>query len=183
MNSKLFNIVAKAPIAIGNLGSDLSYRAMLRNLLVQRFKVVTHYEDRLVDVYTLVSAKPKLKKADPSGRSGCKSNGLTVRVSTIVTCRNVTVAQVAEELERSMSIIPSGRRVVDASGIQGTWDFTLTYRVVPPVNSVEGVASDPAGGVSLFEALEQQLGLKLEKAKRRMPVFVLDHIEENPTEN
>jgi len=44
-------------------------------------------------------------------------------------------------------------------------------------------ASDPVGGTSFFEAVEKQLGLKLEATKRPYPVFVIDHIEEKPTDN
>jgi uncharacterized protein (TIGR03435 family) len=158
---------------------------MLRNLLVDRFKMVTHYENRLVDVYALVAAKPKLRKADPSSRTGCKSNGGLPGIPTVVTCRNVTMTQFAEELNHHIVIVASHRRVVDTSGIQGAWDLTLTYRVRPGsgVVTADGVAPDPGAGVSLFDAIEQQLGLKLQEARRRMPVFVIDHVEETPTEN
>jgi uncharacterized protein (TIGR03435 family) len=44
-------------------------------------------------------------------------------------------------------------------------------------------ASDPTGAVSLFDALTKQLGLKLELRKRVMPVLVIDHVEEKPTDN
>jgi uncharacterized protein (TIGR03435 family) len=44
-------------------------------------------------------------------------------------------------------------------------------------------ASDPNGGLTLFEALEKQLGLKLEKQKRSLPVIVIDHLEQKPTDN
>ena len=66
LHSRYFNIVAKAPIPITSPAPDENYHVMLRNLLVDRFKMITHYEDRLVDVYTLVAAKPKLTKADTS---------------------------------------------------------------------------------------------------------------------
>jgi uncharacterized protein (TIGR03435 family) len=185
MTSRYFNIVAKAPIPITSPAHDENYHAMLRHLLVDRFKMITHYEDRLVDAYTLVAAKPKLTKADPSSRSECRSSGVLVGIPTVVTCRNVTMAQFAEELNHHSVIVASHRRVVDASGIQGAWDLTLTYRVRPGGGAVaaDGVAPDPGGGVSLFDAIEQQLGLKLEEARRRMPVFVIDHVEETPTEN
>jgi uncharacterized protein (TIGR03435 family) len=45
------------------------------------------------------------------------------------------------------------------------------------------MTSDPVGGVSLFEAMDKQLGLKLQAQKRMYPVFVIDHIEEKPTDN
>ena len=44
-------------------------------------------------------------------------------------------------------------------------------------------APEPNSGYTIFEALEKQLGLKLEKQKRNMPVIVIDHIEQKPTEN
>jgi uncharacterized protein (TIGR03435 family) len=54
---------------------------------------------------------------------------------------------------------------------------------VPARNAAPGEAADPAEGVSLFDAIEQQLGLKLEGAKGSMPVFVIDKVQETPTEN
>jgi uncharacterized protein (TIGR03435 family) len=92
LNSKYFNIVAKAPIPMANLSRDVNYRTMLRNLLVDRFKMVTHYEDRVVDVYELVAAEPKLRKADPAGRTGCHVNTGGWGTPTALTCQNVTMA-------------------------------------------------------------------------------------------
>jgi uncharacterized protein (TIGR03435 family) len=188
MDSRFFNIVAKAPPGVdlltpNGLEGSAALRTMLRNLLVNRFKTVTHYGDRLVDVYTLVAVKPKLKKTDPSSRTGCRSNGIIPGVPTVVKCQHVTVAQFAEELNHQQPIVASRHLVVDSTSIEGSWDFTFSYRVVPPRNAAPGEAADPAGGVSLFDAIEQQLGLKLEGAKRSMPVFVIDKIEETPTEN
>jgi uncharacterized protein (TIGR03435 family) len=93
--------------------------------------------------------------------------------------------------------------VVDATGLDGAWDFTLSFSPINPqqlsglmASAARGAAaagapgagavtaSDPiGGGVSLFDAIEKQLGLKLEMRKRTLPVFVIDHIEEKPTEN
>jgi uncharacterized protein (TIGR03435 family) len=47
---------------------------MLKTLLIDRFKLKAHFEERPVNAYTLVAAKPKLKKADPSGRTGCRTD-------------------------------------------------------------------------------------------------------------
>jgi uncharacterized protein (TIGR03435 family) len=69
--------------------------------------------------------------------------------------------------------------VVDSSGIAGAWDLTLTYRQTPRPRTAP---ADSLGDVSIFDAFEQ-LGLKLRGAKHSSPVFVMDHIEENPTEN
>lgn len=185
MNSnKAFDIVAKAPIALARpLVTDAKFRSMLRNLLVERFKMVTHYEDRPVEVHRLIAVAPKLTKADPSSRSGCRSTGVVIGAPTVVTCQNVAMAQFVEELNHAMPIATAGRRIVDETDLQGTWDVTLTYRYSPVAVGLPGVASEPTGDVSVPEALERQLGLKLVEARRPMPVFVIDHIEENPTEN
>jgi uncharacterized protein (TIGR03435 family) len=185
MNSRFFNIVAKAPSGFDfrTPNGRAHFRIMLRNLLVNRFKMVTHYEDRLVDVYTLVAAKPKLKTADPSTRTECRSNGIARGLPTVVKCQNVTIAQFAEALNHQEPVVSSRRRVVDSTSIEGSWDFTFSYRIVPARNAAPGEAADPAEGVSLFDAIEQQLGLKLEGAKGSMPVFVIDKVQETPTEN
>jgi uncharacterized protein (TIGR03435 family) len=81
---------------------------------------------------------------------------------------------------------------LDATGIEGGWDFTLTFTAAMMIASRGGEvqpaagvpsASVPTGGLTLFEAVEKQLGLKLEKQKRTLPVIVIDHLEQKPTEN
>ena len=80
--------------------------------------------------------------------------------------------------------------VIDTTGIQGGWNFTLMWTPRAalenrPANGQPGggaaAASDP-GGISVFEAVEKQLGLKLEKGTRPMPVIVIDHAEDKPVE-
>ena len=94
------------------------------------------------------------------------------------------MAQFAEELNHQQPLVASRRSVVDSTSIEGSWDLTLSYRIgIVPATGAPGEAADPAGGISLFDAIEQQLGLKLEGAKRSMPVFVIDKIEETPIEN
>ena len=77
--------------------------------------------------------------------------------------------------------------VLDATGIDGAWDITLTFSAVNPnlvgggrggvPSASAGGLSDPNGAISLFNAIDKQLGLKLEMHKRLEPVFVIDHIE------
>jgi uncharacterized protein (TIGR03435 family) len=201
--SPLFDIIARVPAAAIASGTQVyndDLRAMMRALLVDRFKMVTHYEDRPKDAYTLVADKPKLKKADPSNRTGCKwglgvQRNLADGPTTVATCQNVTMAQFVEQLP---SIAPTyiWYPVLDATGIDGAWDITLTFSAVNPnlagggggrgggLPSVSaGGLSDPNGAISLFNAIDKQLGLKLEMHKRPERVFVIDHIEEKPTDN
>jgi uncharacterized protein (TIGR03435 family) len=205
MDSARFDIVAKAPDLGPENRPDIdALRSMLRTLLVDRFKMVTHMEDRPVTSYTLVAVKPKLQKADPSNRTRCKEGApsgvkdardTNPTLSRLVTCQNTTIGQFADQLP---SLAPGyiHTPVVDATGLDGAWDFTLSFS--PNSFLASGVAkggeggqqtgglsqtSDPNGAVTLFEAINKQLGLKLETQKRPYPVLVIDHIEEKPTEN
>jgi uncharacterized protein (TIGR03435 family) len=185
-------------------GVDLnSMRMMLRALLVDRFKLEAHLEDRLVSGYALVAAKPKLRKADPSNRPGCKAgpgaDGKDPRfanplASSLVTCRNMTLTQFAAELSKPTSeerpILSNFPPVVDATGISGRYDMTINFtppRAIPngggPDAGGDAFATDPDGTISIFDALSRQLGLKLESRKVMGQVLVIDHVNETPTEN
>jgi uncharacterized protein (TIGR03435 family) len=177
---------------------------MLRALLVDRFKIKTHTEERPVTSYTLVAVKPKLQRADPSDRTRCKegppsgvkdARDTNPILSRLLTCQNTTMAQFADQLQR---IAPGyiHTPVVDATELDGAWDFTLSFSAAGllqnagkagegagPQGDGPGATSDPNGAVTLFEAINKQLGLKLEMQKRPYPVLVIDHIEEKPTDN
>ena len=73
--------------------------------------------------------------------------------------------------------------------LDGFWDFSFNFSAVSLLpgnrfdpNGASG-SSDPTGAVTLQEALEKQLGLKLDREKRPLPVLVIDHVEEEPTGN
>jgi uncharacterized protein (TIGR03435 family) len=186
-----FNIVAKAPASGTALDRD-AVRPMLRALLADRFKLATHYEDRPVPAYTLVAVKPKMKAADPASRirfkEGPEQSG---KIESVWTFQNMTMAQFAEQLRR---ISPGDFHapVLDGTKLDGSWDFTLRFspsgmerlgRARGGDSDDAASASDPSGAITLFEAIEKQLGLKLEMQKRTMPVLVIDHVEQKPTEN
>jgi uncharacterized protein (TIGR03435 family) len=81
--------------------------------------------------------------------------------------------------------IPS--EVADATGVKGANGSPgQPTAAVPGASGPAGtmpIASEPSDSVSLFDALQKQLGLKLAMRKRVMPVLVIDHIEEKPTDN
>jgi uncharacterized protein (TIGR03435 family) len=207
-NGTSFDIIAKAPAEeapVSDNANLLDLAPMLQALLIDRFKMKSHFEDRPVNAYTLVQAKPKLKKADPERRTGCKTANAPVRSNTgtpfggiglpsrVVTCQNMTMAQFADQLQ-ILATNYVHYPVLDGTSLEGVWDFSFTYspipaaqlagvRGAPPPGAGAVAASDPVGGTSLFDAVEKQLGLKLEIQKRSYPVFVIDHIEEKPTEN
>jgi uncharacterized protein (TIGR03435 family) len=192
-----FDIQAKVAIQPGDRNVQaLDYenvQPLMRALLADRFKLKAHMEDRLADAYVLTAASPKLKKADPTNRSKCWSGpGAETKQSPpgtqFFSCQNITLSQFAEQLT-NLNQIEFAIPVRDATNIEGSYDFSLRYGTSysslpmqpPPSDSSE--ASEPSGAATLFDAVRQQLGLKLEKQKRTIPMLVIDHIEEKPTDN
>jgi uncharacterized protein (TIGR03435 family) len=210
LDTDRWDIVAKvAPEPDSAPRTDFdSMIAMVRVLLEDRFNLKTHMEDRVVPAYTLTAVSPKLQKADPSERTGCKegpgADGKDPRISNpmlsrLVSCRNMTMAQFAEFLPGIANVLnplnPTLRSsVLDSTGLHGAYDFTLSFSptaiytappgaaLAPPPSPGDG-SSDPNGAISLFEAISRQLGLKLALQKRRAPVLVIDHVERKPSDN
>ncbi len=206
-----YDINAKAPAAGPSVQVDMDAVApMMLALLKDRFQMKYHTEERPVTAYSLVAAKPKLKKADPDRRIFCKNVNAPPGAppgSRVLKCQNITMALFVERLQGLTQEL--NWPVSDATGMEGGWDLSLTFsmragmvmaggRGAVPASAAGGgggggeggpapanvlSASDSNDGYTIFEAIEKQLGLKLEKQKRPMPVFVIDHIEQKPTEN
>jgi uncharacterized protein (TIGR03435 family) len=201
MDSDHYDVVAKAPADVALSGTDVdvdTLLSMLRNLFVDRFKIKFHTEDQPMNVWALVVPKQhRLKQADPSSRSRCTRsvapNTTGVPLATL-TCQNTTMAQLAEKLP-AMAPAYFDHPAIDASGLEGGWDFALQW--TPRANLGDGGqrgqapnqpggpgagAAEPNGALTLPEGIER-LGLKLEQRKAPYPVFVIDHIEQKPTDN
>jgi uncharacterized protein (TIGR03435 family) len=198
--SERFDITAKAPEMDASAPplDNEAMAPMIRALLVDRFKMKYHTEEKQVSAYSLVAGKPKMKKADPNNRTFCKNVNAppgTPPGSRVLNCQNITMAQFADRLHNMAREL--SWPVMDATGIEGGWDFTLTFSmnammVGMPMRAGDGggggaaampAASDPTGGYTIFTAIEKELGLKLELRKRTEQVVVVDHIEQKPTEN
>ncbi len=200
VDSARFDVIAKAPsdgAAQYNLDPD-SLAPMMLALLKDRFKLSYHTEDREVPAYSLTAVRPKMTKADPSARAWCKAPTQVPGAppappgSQALICQNITMAQFADLLRGRAGGFDGP--VLDATGLTGGWDFRLTFNpllslnLATPVRTPEGgntgpVASDPSSGYTIFEAVEKQLGLKLIKTKKTAQVFVIDHVEQKPTDD
>jgi uncharacterized protein (TIGR03435 family) len=200
METDHFDIIAKA-------GPDTPFETlqiMLRALLTERFKLAVHEEKQTLPVYALTAPKGagKLKLSDGTGRVGC--NVVPADGALTYSCRNTTMAQFVEKLP----MVGAGyldHPIVDLTELKGAFDFDVSFA---PANRVFGsggrggdaqpaaagaaagaatgvpaTASAPTGGISLFEAIDKQLGLKLAAQKYPMPVIVIDHMERTPTDN
>jgi uncharacterized protein (TIGR03435 family) len=204
LSSVRVDLTAKLPATdathgiVGGVDID-AFVPALQALLRERFKVAIHTEQRSMPGYALVAAKPKMRKADPSLRTKCFDgpgpDGKDQRVSNpllsrLVTCQDITMQEFVEQLPRLSGGYLRNQVVVDASGIGGAYDFTLSFSAtrMSPAQALMGatngppVAADP-DGLTLFDALKRQLGLKLDSRNIPAPVVVLDHIEPKPTDN
>ena len=164
--SEKFDIVATCP---PETPRD-RVRQMLQTLLAQRFSLRVHREDRTVKGYALVAARRRPPvRAAPSGAE----ENLTFGDGRII-ARAMSMRALADRL--SGSIFKLERPVVDMTGIDGVYDFTLRW----------AADTAPAGAdaaPSLFTALEEQLGVKLETRELTVTVLVVDHAERVPSGN
>jgi uncharacterized protein (TIGR03435 family) len=152
--------------------TDQQLQAMIIPLLADRFHLKGHLEPRILPVYNLVVAHGGLKiKLDTSERTGTDWNVNGQDNSKVLNGKNGSMADLAEALSDL-----SGRKVIDQTGLAGHADITLKWS-----DEVAAQQGD-SNVVSLFTALEEQLGLKLEPAKGPVETLVIDHVE-MPTEN
>jgi len=170
---------------------------MLRGLLLDQFELRTHTENREVTVYalTLGGGKPKLTPASDSERSGCKPDPNAPKpaanINTMISCKNTTMADLAQDLQQ-MANAYMDHPVVDATGLAGGWTFLMGWTPkammqpspASPTASSQGnsatVEAAVPDGITVFDAVEKELGLKLVTQKRSVPVIVVDHVDERP---
>jgi len=152
-------------------------RLMLQSLLVDRFKLRTHWQTEELSGYALVVARggPRLTlNADPKCGGAC---GVTQSITGELTARKLPLSELAPRLERIL-----GRPVVDRTGVSGDFDFTLRW--APDTTQFGGRGQELSNDQrpSLIAALEEQVGLKLEATKVPVQFLVIDAIE-RPSEN
>jgi len=164
---------------------------MMQALLEERFKLKIHHETREVPVYALTVAKagPKLKpfkdgSCTPIDFTKLTMSALDSRVPGVNYCRNVARPAGGIEIYDAQGtsldefcILQFGRMdrpVINRTGIAGLFDIHLEF--APGATNPDDAASD-AAGPSIFTALQQQLGLKLEAARGPGEFVVIDHVE------
>jgi uncharacterized protein (TIGR03435 family) len=177
LDSERFDIIAKAAPST----SEDTLRVMLQTLLAERFKLAIHREQRTKAVFALVAAKGgfKLQQAAGSGQPNC-GRGRGAPDINHTACTNFTMTNLADWLPTRIAPSFIDLPVVDLTGLNGTYDIQLDWVPRPAVGNA---ADDGGSGPNIFDALEKQLGLKLEQRKLPMPVIVVDHIERIPTAN
>jgi len=197
-----FDVTARAfadtnPANNAGADEDLA-RMMLRSLLVEKFQIKWHMEDRPMPAFTIVADGPKMAKGDPAKRTRCfegappgsPAAAKPPQFPRLVTCENVSMVQFGQLLPQ---IAGGYTRVaaLDKTGLQTGYDFTLNFSPIEQVRGPlpeqgaanAGVAIDPTGALSLMDAMRRQLGIRMEETKRPVPVLVIDSINEKPLEN
>ena len=142
-------------------------RLMLQALLRERFQMCFHRETRKVPAYTLVVNKSglKAKLAAPGAVPGFQ------RTAGHLASASATMSQLADKLAQQ-----SDRPVVDYTGIQGSYALTLSWER-------DELGANRGLGVSLYTAIQEQLGLRLEARNEPMDVIVIEYLERQPTSN
>jgi uncharacterized protein (TIGR03435 family) len=151
--------------------TDNERKKMLQTLLEDRFQMVVRHETKELPVYALVVGKggPKLK----ASTSGISERVILQAKEGVLslTGDGVTLPKLADVLFGQV-----GRLVVDRTEIRGSYDFKLEF--VRDSARVNGVSTDPGpDGASIFTAVQEQLGLKLESARAPVETLVIERAE------
>ena len=170
MESTHFDLVAKYPP--GTTPADRLL--MLQALLRERFKLAVHRETKQMKAFELLVAKSgfKLKPSDPgegSYVSGEQGGLLTFRAYKL------QMFDVAYELSDAL-----GKVVIDRTGLEGGYTFQVSFAANELSN---GDTAGVKGAPTLFEALNDSLGLRLQYGSTSVPVVVVDSIERVPSAN
>jgi uncharacterized protein (TIGR03435 family) len=182
-STEVFDIEAKVAgpdvVAFSKLDSD-QHQAMIRQILAERFKLTAHRESRELPVFVLSIAKSgsKLKESmiDPSVPPSERRGGGVQMSMGRIAAHECTISYFLTMLSRQM-----GRSILDRTGLTGNYDFTLRWN---PDNGLTTAAEDTQADAlpSVFTAVQEQMGLKLESTKAPTEVLVVDHLE-RPTQN
>jgi uncharacterized protein (TIGR03435 family) len=153
-DATLFQVIAKAE---GDTPpSKEQFRLLLQTLLADRFQLKIHHVAKSLPVFHLVVTKngPRFKQSAPEApfKMEVKSGAVTQ-----ITATHATIAMLALQVAHQ-----AGRPVIDKTLLTGFYDFEIEW---------------PEGDASLFAALQQQLGIKLEPATAPLDTLVIDHAE------
>jgi uncharacterized protein (TIGR03435 family) len=197
LESARFDVIARVPAGTTKEQS----RIMMQNLLADRFKLVVHHSSKEASVYALVVAKGGLKLKESANETaaapGTVPGGMTMMIAPggkmRMAATGTTIAKFLDALGMQLD-----RPIIDATGLTGKYDITLDFApdpailqakmaamgVAPPPGLVQDSGTqDPNGAATIFSALPDQLGLRLEARKGPVDLLVVDSVQKTPTEN
>jgi uncharacterized protein (TIGR03435 family) len=201
-DSEHYNIEAKSDDASTDMLRKLSReqqeaqaRLMLQSMLADRCKLALHHETKELPVYALVVAKngPKLHESadtpdDAAAAPPSTPNGPQPRHSFRMNgSGDLTVLAQSMDMFADLLARLAGRPIINETGLKGNYDFALKWTPDEGRGQLAGGPADTAppgdaSGPSIFTALQEQLGLKLESRKGPVDTIAIDHVE-RPSEN
>ncbi|MEP7354007.1 MAG: TIGR03435 family protein [Acidobacteriota bacterium] len=172
-----FDLSARAPEG----SKPEQAKLMLQTLLAQRFGLTLHKDSKELPGLVLSpgSGKTKMKPAaDAAASANCQGQPQTASPDTVpqqvVDCHSISVEDLARLIANFANASGSA---VNKTGLEGKWDFTIKW------TPAELLARAGADGISIFDAVDKQLGLKLERGKVAQPVILVDSVNRAPTPN
>lgn len=167
MDTAGFDITAKPPAGY----KHEQLQPLLQQLLADRFKLAVHRESKQTAGFALVAGSGKSKLS----QAAQPKDYFTVRPG-LIQCKRLSMTQFANGLSRIV-----GRPVVNETGLEGEYEVKLEWTPEQSTTPPSGEASEPA--LSLFTALQAQLGLRLQAQKELIETVIVDHVERTPTDN
>jgi uncharacterized protein (TIGR03435 family) len=176
LGSERYDITAKPAEA----ATEDQVKVMIQALLKDRFQLQFRRETKELPTYALVVAKggPKLKESEVAAGSGQGRGQLRMMGRGHFDAQGVPISNLATQLSNAL-----GRSVIDKTGLQGNYDYKLEWTPDEgqggPMRGPGGESSAPADnpGASIFTALQDQLGLKLESTKGPVEILVIEKAE------
>jgi uncharacterized protein (TIGR03435 family) len=177
LNSETFDIEAKSPAGTRDDGRQAKLRLMLQSLLEDRFKLALSRATKELPVYALETRKSgsKLREVPEAAAEDTFQVGRRGHIAA----KGVPIAELAAILSSFVE-----RPVVDHTDLKGKYDLTLDFTPGEGTASPENPDEYPPNpdGPSLFEAIQEQLGLRLLATKAPVEMLVIDRAEK-PTRN
>jgi uncharacterized protein (TIGR03435 family) len=180
IDQEYYDISAKFPAGV----TREQLPEMMQRLLAERFALKAHRESKQVPGYELTVAKggPKLKKVDaskPAAEVDVGALSMGIKPNGAHTMRgNLTMANLATHLTGALR-----RPVADGTGIAGIFEIELTYFEEDVGRNKESTADSDSPTATIFQALQQTLGLRLEAKKVPIEMLVIDGANRIPAAN
>lgn len=157
------------------------WRAILQQMLSERFHLTFHHEQKIMPAYVMTVAKSGAK-LDPPKDDGEIFSGVYIQRGPHQLVRAIGVRGTMQQLAAQLQRVETDRPVVDHTGLAGTFNFTLSATSSKPYFAGETPDTSDNAPPNLFTAMQEQLGLKLEAQKTAVDCFVLDRAD-HPSAN
>jgi uncharacterized protein (TIGR03435 family) len=174
LRSEHFDVAAKFPEPLPQDPDRYvaAMQSMMQKMLADRFKFAAHRDQKMLTVYALAVGKNGIRFQEVP-KSGSSSNSH----NNHYTGTSISMDRFASFLSTRLDL-----PVIDKTGLQGYYDLKLDWVPERDVQSKGDVRDAPAGQV-IQDAIQDQLGLRLERRKAPIGILIVDHAEKIPTEN